>query len=119
MKQPGHETEATAATATATFAKLINLSAPAPFHQGRWTVIQLYAELKSSLHQGQNSTTHDLSQKVWGTVSMTQHHRTKNPIVFHGTGSMSDMRYLYNQEIGVTCNLHWKTVLCCLVASYA
>ena len=50
---------------------------------------------------------------------MTQHHRTKNPIVFHGTGGMSDMRYLYNQEIGVTCYMHSKTVLCCLVASYA
>ena len=50
---------------------------------------------------------------------MTQHHADKNPIVFRGTGSMSDMRYLYNQEIGVTCNMHWKTVLCCLVASYA
>ena len=49
---------------------------------------------------------------------MTEHHRTKNPIVFHGTGSMSDMRYLYNQEIGVTCYMHSKTVLCCLVASY-
>ena len=50
---------------------------------------------------------------------MTQHYRTKNPIVFHGTGRMSDMRYLYNQEIGVTCYMHSKTVLCCLVASYA